>query len=81
MIGFALILFPFGLLAFVLLMGRVERPLSHLNGEKEIARFLDTASREELNTFVAEGTDSGLRRFRSRLRPARRRKGWRKAAN
>jgi hypothetical protein len=81
MLGFALVLFPFGLLAFVLLMGRVERPLSHLNGDQEIAEFLDTASREELNTFVEEGTDSALRRFRNRLRPNRRRKGWRKAAN
>ena len=28
MIGFALLLFPFVLLGFVLLMGRVEQPLS-----------------------------------------------------
>jgi hypothetical protein len=81
MLGFALILFPFGLLAFVLLMGRVERPLSHRNGEEEIARFLDAANREELNTFVQEGTDSALRRFRNRLRPSRLRKGWRRAAS
>jgi hypothetical protein len=29
--------------------------------------FLDTANREELNTFVREGTDSALKRFRQRL--------------
>jgi hypothetical protein len=81
MLGFLLILFPFGLLAFVLLMGRVEQPLSQVNGEKEIVRFLDSANREELNTFVEEGTESALRRFRKRLRPARHRKGWRKAPN
>lgn len=81
MVGFALVLFPFGLLAFVLLMGRVERPLSQYNGEKDIARFLDTANQAELDTFVQEGTESALRRFRNRLRPNRRRRGWRRAAS
>ena len=79
MVGFALVLFPFGLLAFVLLMGRVERPLSRYNGEREVARILDTANREELDTFVQEGTDSALRRLRNRLRPSRRRRTPRKA--
>ena len=47
----------------------MEKPLSRRTVEREIERFLDTADREELDTFVAEGTESALRRFRKRLRP------------
>lgn len=67
MIGFALLLFPFVLLGFVLLMGRVEEPLSHVAPERDIEQFLEDASRDELNTFVSEGSESALRRFRQRL--------------
>ena len=79
MIGFALLLFPFVLLGFVLLMQRVEEPLSAISVEREIEQFLEDASPEELNTFVREGTESALSRFRARLRIGRRRRGWRKA--
>jgi hypothetical protein len=74
MIGFAVLLFPFVLLGFVMLMGRVEEPLSHVASEHEIESFLESASPSEMDTFVREGTESGLRRFRSRLRPGRRRR-------
>jgi hypothetical protein len=79
MIGFALLFFPFLLLGFVLLMGRVEEPLSQIAVEREIEHFLDDASPEELDTFVREGTDSALSRFRSRLGIGRLRRGWRRA--
>ncbi len=78
MIGFTLILFPFVVLGFVLLMERVEEPLSHLPNEREIEQFLDSANTSELDTFVREGSESALRRFRSRLGIGRRR-GRRKA--
>ena len=78
MIGFTLILFPFVVLGFVLLMERVEEPLSHLPNERDIEQFLDTANNSELDTFVREGSESALRRFRSRLGLGRRR-GRRKA--
>jgi hypothetical protein len=81
MIGFALLLFPFVLLGFVLLMGRVEEPLSQVASEREIERFLEDANREELNTFVREGTESALSRFRSRLSFVRFRRGARRAAD
>ncbi len=84
MIGFALLAFPFVLLGFVMLMGRVEEPLSHIASERQVEQFLDSASPAELDTFVREGTDSALRRFRNRLRPGRpgrNRRGWRRAAN
>jgi hypothetical protein len=67
MIGFTLLLFPFVLLGFVLLMGRVEEPLSQIGVERDIEQFLDDANKSELDTFVREGTESALRRFRKRL--------------
>ena len=67
MIGFLFLLFPLVLLGFVLLMERVEEPLSQVALERDIEQFLDDASPEELDTFVREGTDSALARFRQRL--------------
>ena len=67
MIGFLVLLFPFVLMGFVLFMERVEEPLSQVATEREIEQFLDDASPDELNTFVREGTDSALSRFRGRL--------------
>jgi hypothetical protein len=67
MIGFLMLLFPFVLLGFMLLMGRVEEPLSRVAEERDIEQFLDDASPDELDTFVREGTDSALSRFRQRL--------------
>jgi hypothetical protein len=67
MIGFLFLLFPFVLLGFMLLMGRVEEPLTQVAVERDIEQFLDDASPSELDTFVREGTDSALRRFRQRL--------------
>lgn len=81
MVGFALLLFPFLLLGFTLLMQRVEEPLSSVAVEREIEQFLDDANPDELDTFVREGTDSALSRFRTRLGLGRLRRGWRKASD
>jgi hypothetical protein len=81
MIGFALLLFPFVLLGFVMVMGRVEEPLSQIAEERDIEHFLDDANAAELDTFVREGTDSALTRFRDRLGLGRLRRGWRRAPN
>jgi hypothetical protein len=67
MIGFLMVLFPLVLLGFVLLMERVEEPLSRVAVERDLEHFLEDANAEELDTFVREGTDSALRRFRKRL--------------
>jgi hypothetical protein len=80
MIGFTLLLFPFVLLGFVMLMGRVEEPLSQVAHERDMEHFLDDASPSELDTFVREGADSALARFRTRLGLGRLRRGWRKAS-
>jgi hypothetical protein len=81
MIGFALLLFPFVLLGFVMLMGRVEEPLILIAEERDIEQFLDDANAEELDAFVLEGTESALSRLRTRLGLGRLRRGWRKAAD
>jgi hypothetical protein len=81
MIGFALLLFPFVLLGFVMLMGRVEEPLTQIAEERDITQFLDDANADELDTFVREGTDSALSRFQARLGLRRLRRGWRKASD
>jgi hypothetical protein len=82
MIGFALLAFPFLLLGFVLLMGRVEEPLTQIAVERQLEHFLDDANPAELATFVREGTDSALRRFANRLGLGRvRRRGWRRSAD
>jgi hypothetical protein len=67
MIGFLFLFFPFVLLGFMLLMGRVEEPLSQVAVERDIEQFLDDANTEELETFVREGTESALTRFRRRM--------------
>ncbi|HZY74736.1 MAG TPA: hypothetical protein VFE40_00320 [Jatrophihabitantaceae bacterium] len=66
MIGFLVLLFPLLLLGFVLLMERVEEPLSQVAVERQLEHFLDDANADELDTFVREGTDSALSRFRQR---------------
>jgi hypothetical protein len=81
MIGFALLLFPFVLLGFVMLMGRVEEPLTQIAEERDIEQFLDDANADELDAFVREGTDSALSRFQARLGLSRLRRGWRKASD
>jgi hypothetical protein len=79
MVGFTLLVFPFVLLGFVMVMGRVEEPLSQVAPERQLEHFLETANTSELDAFVREGTDSALARFRARLRPRRRRsrRRWR----
>ncbi len=71
MAGLLVLLFPALLLGFMLLMGRVEEPLNRQAPERELEQFLDDANPDELATFVREGTDSALRRFRQRLHPRR----------
>jgi hypothetical protein len=68
MIGFLVLLFPLLLMAFMLIMEHIEEPLTRVADERDVVEFLDHANRDELDTFVREGTDSALTRFRSRLR-------------
>lgn len=67
MAGFLVILFPVVLLGFMLFMQRVEAPLNKVAPEREVEDFLDNANPDELDTFVREGTESALQRWRQRL--------------
>lgn len=71
MLAFAVILFPIGLLLFMLLMERVERPLRTVAIERDVEQFLDQANPAELDTFVREGSEPALTRFRARRGLAR----------
>lgn len=68
MIGFLVLLFPVLLMAFMLIMERIEEPLTRVAAQREVEEFLDHANPAELNTLVREGPDSALSRFRRRLR-------------
>jgi hypothetical protein len=68
MIGFLVLLFPVLLLIFMLVMERIEEPLTRVALERDVEDFLEHANPEELSTLVREGPDTALSRFRSRLR-------------
>lgn len=63
-----MLLFPVLLLIFMLVMERIEEPLTRVALEREVDDFLENASRDELNTLVREGPESAMSRFRARLR-------------
>ena len=71
MIAFAVLLFPIALLLFMLGMERVERPLRNLSLERDMDQFLDNASPSELATFVREGAEPAITRFKARRGLAR----------
>lgn len=68
MIGFLVLLFPVLLMAFMLIMERIEEPLTRVAAQREVEEFLDHANPDELNTLVREGPESAMSRFRRRLR-------------
>jgi hypothetical protein len=70
--GLLVLVIPLLLLAFMLLMSRVEEPLRREAPERDVEEFLGEANPQELETFVSEGTESALKRFRNRLSVRRR---------
>jgi hypothetical protein len=64
----AAIAFPVVLLALLLAMERVERPLNAADTRKGLEGFLDNARPDEVNTFVNQGLAAALERYRRRLR-------------
>lgn len=80
MVGLLVVLFPFILLGFMILMERVEGPLRTVAMEDRVEEFLDEARPEEMDKFVRDGLPAALnerdqRRKLSRLlvrRPIRR---------
>lgn len=70
MVALSVILFPPLLIAFLLVMERVEEPLRRSPGQREVTEFFDGATPDEVETL----TNSGIRRALSRFR-RRRQKG------
>jgi hypothetical protein len=76
MAGLLVVFFPFILLAFMILMERVENPLRTVAVEDRVEEFLDDARPAEMDTFVREGLPAALderdrQRKLSRLLPRR----------
>ncbi len=67
---FALVL-PFLLLALMLGMERVERPLRVDSVSEQLETFLDTARPDEVETYVSEGFAPALERYWRRRRITR----------
>jgi hypothetical protein len=67
MIVLLVLLFPVVLLGFVLLMERVEQPLSQVADERKIEHLLEDERYGELDEFVRGESGSKLSRFRQRL--------------
>jgi hypothetical protein len=65
------LLLPVLLLALMLAMERVERPLRVDSMSDELEGFLDTARPEEVETFVSEGFAPALERYWRRRRLSR----------
>jgi hypothetical protein len=69
-VALIVILFPPLLIAFLLVMERVEEPLRRPTSQREVEAFLGTATPGEVGTLA----NSGIRRAMSRWRVRRRRR-------
>lgn len=66
MVGLLVLLFPLLLMAFMLLMERVETPLRRVAVENQVEEFLDTARPDEVDTLVIEGLGAALHNWENR---------------
>ena len=66
MVAFSVILFPPLLIAFLLVMERVEEPLRRPAGPREVAEFLNTATPGEVDTLATSGIRRALFFWRRR---------------
>ena len=65
------LLLPLGLLALMLGMERVERPLRVDSVTDQLEQFLDQARPEEVETYVSQGYAPALERYWRRRRLSR----------
>ncbi|MGY1711487.1 hypothetical protein ACI8AC_18470 [Geodermatophilus sp. SYSU D00758] len=68
MVSLVVILFPPLLIAFLLVMERVEEPLRRPTGQREVAEFLSTATPGEVDTLARSGIRRAMSRWRARRR-------------
>ena len=71
MVALVVMLFPPLLIAFLLVMERVEEPLRRPPSSREVEEFLGTASRGEVETLNQSGIRRTLSRWRHRRHPGR----------
>jgi hypothetical protein len=70
LVALIVILFPPLLIAFLLVMERVEEPLRRPTSQREVAEFLNTADQGDVNVLARSGILRAM--FRWRRRRARR---------
>ena len=70
MVALIVILFPPLLIAFLLVMERVEEPLRRPTSQREVTEFLNTANQGDVDTLARSGILRAM--FRWRRRRARR---------
>ena len=68
MVALSVILFPPLLIAFLLVMERVEEPLRRPASSREVTEFLNTATAAEVKTLTSSGIRRALFRWRRRRR-------------
>ena len=70
MVSLSVILFPPLLIAFLLVMERVEEPLRRPATSREVSEFLNSATAAEVDTLTSSGIRRALFRWRRRRRKA-----------
>ena len=68
MVALIVILFPPLLIAFLLVMERVEEPLRRPTSQREVEEFLGTATAGEVGTLARSGIRRAMSRWRARRR-------------
>ena len=68
MVALIVILFPPMVIAFLLIMERVEEPLRRPTSPREVAEFLQSATQGEVDTLAASGIRRAMARWRRRRR-------------
>ena len=68
MVALIVILFPPLLIAFLLVMERVEEPLRRPTSQREVEDFLGSATPGEVGTLAHSGIRRAMSRWRSRRR-------------
>lgn len=67
MAALLVVLFPLGLLLFLLFMEKVEAPLRRSNDPEEVERFLDHVKQEDVDNIIAGGLRKAMDRWRGRI--------------
>jgi len=78
-VALIVILFPPLLIAFLLVMERVEEPLRRPTSQREVEQFLDSATPGEVDALAQSGIRRAMSRWRRRRETGRGRGSGRRA--